>query len=60
MASHSNPLSLVKQIEDTRKEILKHEQKLRVAPKDKRGETQDYLIRLRKSLKKLEAEFDGR
>jgi hypothetical protein len=59
MMSHSNPLSLVKQIEDTRKEILKHEEKLRVAPKDKRGETQDYLIRLRKSLKKLEAEFES-
>jgi hypothetical protein len=59
MMSHSNPLSLVKQIEDTRKEILKHEEKLRVAPKDKRGETHDYLIRLRKSLKKLEAEFES-
>jgi hypothetical protein len=59
MMFRSDRFSLREQIEDMRKEILKHEEKLRVAPKDKRGETQDYLIRLRKSLKKLEAEFES-
>ena len=55
----SSPLSLAKQIEDTRKEIRKQEAKVRQVPRQIRGEIQDYVARLRKQLAKLESEFDS-